>query len=599
MESSAASQYRVPADRRPAPGSVALAGSERAPTAARSEPCDPEQEIVIRAVLRRRADRPAQAELAAHLHAHPMKRQTFTPEEYASRFGAHPQDLVDVAAFLESGGLKIVESSALTRTIVASGRVAALDTLFGIELRMYRTSGGGSRSAGGAPVEVAYRSYNGSLYLPGIVGRRLIGVLGLDNHPTAGPNQNPYPNTPDAGNSVQRMVEYYGLPITSQGVPTIPATGQTIVILSETGFNPGDVTQYFSNLNGGKSGPWMAPNVAMWPGTAMGIPDKETTQDILIAATVAQGASIYVCGCAATYDGWHAALTSLIPQGSGAPPLPDVLCTSYALTPDDDPNAPGATINAGDLNALSCAFEDLAAHHVTVCVASGDKGVASRPKGPQQVSYPASDPWVLACGGTAVCSDADYNLHEYVWNDTYPDPGATGGGVSAHFPIPGWQVEGPGLPPVSLVDGMSRRGVPDVAANGAFGTGYQGMVFTPAGGRQITFPGNGTSAAAPLYAGLFAVLNMALGMRLGFVNTLLYVLAAGPEVVFNQIPAPDAPGGPQDNSFNGVKGYPVQAGWDACTGLGTLKWGDLLAVLQAEAKQRHYVPRAPIGLPRL
>ncbi len=73
------------------------------------------------------------------------------------------------------------------------------------------------------------------------------------------------------------------------------------------------------------------------------------------------------------------------------------------------------------------------------------------------------------------------------------------------------------------------------------------------------------SAVAPLYAGLFARINSKLGVSAGFVNQILYSLG---KTAFRDTVAPP---GPKNNSFNGVTGYPVEKGWDACTGWGSVQ----------------------------
>ena len=119
--------------------------------------------------------------------------------------------------------------------------------------------------------------------------------------------------------------------------------------------------------------------------------------------------------------------------------------------------------------------------------------------------------------------------------------------------------------------------MPDVSANASPNSGY-----------LFTFDGvtgaiaNGTSASAPLWAGLIAVLNAALGENVGFINPVIYALnGAG----FRDIlPEPGA----ADNSFAGVAGYPVTPGWDAVTG-----WGSAWGVALLNALKHFYGPAIP------
>jgi kumamolisin len=104
------------------------------------------------------------------------------------------------------------------------------------------------------------------------------------------------------------------------------------------------------------------------------------------------------------------------------------------------------------------------------------------------------------------------------------------------------------------------RGVPDVAGNADPETGYNVVVDG-----QTTVIG-GTSAVAPLWAGLFARINEALGANVGYVNALLY--SAKPEATF------------RDTTSGSNGSYSAGPGWDACTGLGTPNGTALLAALK-------------------
>jgi kumamolisin len=107
-----------------------------------------------------------------------------------------------------------------------------------------------------------------------------------------------------------------------------------------------------------------------------------------------------------------------------------------------------------------------------------------------------------------------------------------------------------------------------VAANASPNSGYPLIV----GGSPSV--GDGTSASAPLWAGLIAVINAARGENVGFVNPTLYQIGSS---AFRDIVSPP---GPADNGFNGVAGYPVSVGWDACTGWGSPNGTALLASLK-------------------
>jgi subtilase family serine protease len=145
-----------------------------------------------------------------------------------------------------------------------------------------------------------------------------------------------------------------------------------------------------------------------------------------------------------------------------------------------------------------------AAHHVTVTAGSGDNGGFSEADfgdtAVKEVSLPASDPLVLAAGGTTLDGNLSggFYIGETAWNGQAGfvlSSGASGGGFSHLYARPAYQ---------DGVQGMSTdRGVPDVAGE-ADPKGGWAFVFTGAGKRWI-MPASGTSAAASLWGGLMAL----------------------------------------------------------------------------------------------
>ncbi|MBS1804790.1 MAG: S53 family peptidase [Acidobacteria bacterium] len=172
-----------------------------------------------------------------------------------------------------------------------------------------------------------------------------------------------------------------------------------------------------------------------------------------------------------------------------------------------------------------------------VFAASGDNNSSDGSNTPANVDCPASCPHVVGCGGTYKMSGT-----ETVWNDS---PGqtsgeGTGGGYSTIFPSQAYQIGIP-KPPAGSTFGKGRM-VPDVAADADPNTGYN---ITVHGSNTVV---GGTSAVAPLYAGLFA----AFGKKLGFVTPTLYKNPGS----FSDITSGD----------NGY--YKAAVGPDPCTGLG-------------------------------
>jgi kumamolisin len=198
-----------------------------------------------------------------------------------------------------------------------------------------------------------------------------------------------------------------------------------------------------------------------------------------------------------------------------------------------------------------------AAVGVTVTVASGDNGSTDGVNdGKQHVDFPASAPHALGCGGTTLSIQNGQIASETVWNEL-PDHGAGGGGISIEFPVPSYQSSR--KMPNNVDTGKAGRGVPDVAGDADPETGYSVLVD----GNQQTI--GGTSAVAPLWAGLIVLLNASLGKPVGFVHPQIY--AASAATGFHDIT--------QGNNV----GYRAGPGWDACTGNGSPDGTALLKAL--------------------
>jgi len=284
-----------------------------------------------------------------------------------------------------------------------------------------------------------------------------------------------------------------------------------------------------------------------------------------VAGAIAQAATIAVYFTGGTAQSVIHALQRMIHPGAGDP-QPNILSVSYGWGPDDD-DAGGFSSSA--FTQIGKLFQDAAQLGITVLVSSGDSGALISDHTRAQTSYPATEPWVLACGGTTIGNVSGGTFDEYVWNDVgAAGPGATGGGVSARFPPPSYQSAA--NVPKRVGTATPGRGIPDIAGNASENSGYPEVI-----GGQPPQPVGGTSAVAPLYAGLLARINANLGHPVGFINPILYTL---PSSAFRDIVGSP---GPADNSFEGVVGYPAGAGWDACTGLGSVRGTALQTGLQS------------------
>ena len=535
-----------------------LEGSEIRPDHGREllGPADAADTLKVTIIVRRRPDGPAVPDHAYYAATPPSQRRRLPEAEFVQKYGAAEDDLAAVTRFAEAQGLEVLDRNAARRSIVVSGTVAQFNEAFRTTLNNYQHQV--SRSPGGTDRRTeTFRGYDGFINVPEDLADVIVGVFGLDNRRITKRAGDP----PGTGlltvDEVRTLYDF----------PTNLAAGQTIAIFSERGYLPSDIS---SNFSGSPPAvidvPVDAPN--------LGIPDQETTQDICIAGAAAPGAEIAVYFTTYDQPGWVDLITRVVHPSPGDPVCSVLSSSFYVSNGDDAATLLAEMIPSSWITAVTQAFEDAAIQGVTVCMPSGDFGSgATVGDGLAHVIYPASDPWVLAVGGTTIGDVSGTAFDEYVWNDSFFFGGittqtATGGGVSALFPPPSYQSDA-GVP-VSVNDGHPGRGVPDVAGNASVNSGYPLIL----GGSPSPFPMNGTSSSTPLWAGLIAVINAALDENVGFVNPVLYALGSS---VFRDIVAEP---GATDNSL-GAPGYPVVPGWDACTGWGSPKGTSLLAGLRS------------------
>ncbi len=519
-------------------------------------------QLTVTLMLRRKTGAAKQAQIVASDAPRP------TRDEFVDSRGADQQEIDKVVAFAKGAGLDVVESDAARRSVVVRGSVANVDKAFAVQLNDYQYEHG------------KYRSHDGAVKLPANIADSVEAVVGLTNRPvravhfSTARRRNPADPANTKPLTPQQVATLYGF-------PPGDGSGQTIGLYEmETGDGPAGYA--LADISGSMAAMGGLPMPTIVDVTVDGVSnsgnsDGETGLDITVAGAIAPKATIavYFTG-GQTQDIIHA-LQAMIHPASGQP-TPTVMSISYGWGPDD----PGAqSFSDSEFAQISALFEDAATNKISVLVSSGDSGAHIEDARQAQTSYPASDPWVTACGGTTVGNLKGSIFDEYVWNDTgAAGPGGTGGGVSARFPVPAYQA-GVNLPKRNGT-GSSGRGVPDIAGNASENSGYLQVIN---GSRPQ--PVGGTSAVAPLYAGLIARINANLGQSVGFLNPMLYTL---PTSTFNDVVG--APG-PANNSYGRVTGYPAGPGWDACTGFGSVHGQALQDGLAASTQVAAHAAKAP------
>jgi kumamolisin len=533
---------------------VSLPGSERRPRrgAVEAGAPDPKELIRISIVLRPRAPL---AELRGRKElgpSAPKERQYLSREQFAARYGADPADVAKVEGFAHRHNLTVVEASLPRRTVVLSGTIADLSVAFGVKLANYRHPDGN------------FRGRTGPILVPQDLVQVVQGVFGFDNRRQARPRVcgfRPLDQAQAAGQSGYtpvQLAQLYNFPSGADG------TGECIGILEfGGGYTSSDLDSYFQQLNIPPP-PITAVSVdgaSNQPAPGQNSPDGEVELDIEVAGSVAPGAQFVLYFAPFTEQGWVDAISTAVNDSLHNP---SVISVGWGF-------AEGYDIwSAQAIQAVDQSLQSAAAMGVTVCVAAGDDGSRDEINdGLAHVDFPASSEYVLACGGTTLESSGTAISSEVVWNDGTTG-GATGGGVSVDIALPVWQ-QTANVPPSVNPGGHVGRGLPDVAGNADPNTGYQ--VLTD--GLQGVV--GGTSAVAPLWAGLVARINQQLGKSVGLLNPLIYASSIAVSRAFHDITS-------GNNDITGrIGGYSAGPGWDACTGWGSPNGAALAAALGAPA----------------
>ena len=351
--------------------------------------------------------------------------------------------------------------------------------------------------------------------------------------------------------------------------------GQKIAVISTSNIRLDDVRNFRTFFGIAAKDPTV---VSSGPDPGLGADQLEANIDVQWSGGLAPEADVTLVASksTATQEGVDLSIQYAVQQN-----LAGILSLSYGtcerrLTPQE-------------VTFFTNLWAQAAAQGITVLVASGDSGPAECESGNASsgsvasVNGLGSSPYVTSVGGTRLDDTGNPSAYwsdtndpdtkrsliapppEVVWNDSAAVPGgrnlwASGGGFSAIYPRPDWQ-SGPGI---SLDTG---RGVPDTSVVASLRNPYYIALNSTTPGTGLVAVA-GTSASAPVFAGIAALLGESAGGRVGNLNPALYALGRkqygeGTASVFHDVTK-------GDNSVPGVAGYAAATGWDASTGLGSV-----------------------------
>ncbi len=532
--------------------------------------------------------------------ASPNYHKWLTPEQYGQRFGMNPDDLAKVSAWLQAQGFQNI-SVARSRTEIAfDGNAGQASAAFHTSIHQFVFNG------------KTHYANTTSPKLPSAFAETVSSVTSLNDfrprpmsiaHWTSSISGSHFLAPGDIG-TIYNINSLYNSGIDGTG-EAIAVVGQTPLTAADDGTHA-DIDAFRS------AGSLPAINLTQ---VKTGTPTysksdvDEANLDIEWSGAIAPKAQIFF-----VYSD-NALFTSLpyIVDNNLAP----VISVSYGNCE--------AQFASGDISTLTGVLQQANAQGQTVTAASGDAGAADCDTSDPAtqglaVDVPASTPYVTGMGGTEFTGDAGAcasnnnqctngapdtqywkgssspsetsasalsYIPEIVWNDSdLTSIAAGGGGVSTLFTKPSWQT-GTGVPS----DG--QRDVPDISLSSS--PNHDGYLICSQGScvngyRQgtcsiYTDPGcnldviGGTSAPSPIFAGVVALLNQKLGMRLGNVNPTLYSLAASSPNAFHDITTGDnkvpCQTGTKDCASGGTIGYSAGTGYDLASGLGSIDVGAL------------------------
>ena len=470
--------------------------------------------------------------------------------------------VAEVESYLRSQGLTVTGTHSFS--INTSGTLAANQRAFGVSIGLYQGAHGGT-----------FRAPAGAVKLPASVASAVQAVGGLDTalrlrSQTGGTT---IPNTaPHACSQAQSVQDSFPTPgpllptdLASPGgynIDNVGATGagQTIGLVEFSNYKHRDITAARKCFSLQSSPATTDVLINGGPVTPSGARDltgaAEVELDIQVAQETAPGAQIRV----------YMAPNDI----TNTPAIIDQMVSDNVHIASDSWGLCEAVLPPSMVEAENTELQWAAANGLSFYVASGDDGSSGcrRVTGSNALAVddPSAQPFATSVGGTTL-NPSGSSPAERAWK-------YGGGGLSQFWPKPSWQFgHTPGVNWTSCAYPHNQcRETPDVALDANPQTGY--IIYCTAGladcgGVTGWYAIGGTSGAAPLMAGITAVVNDKAGVNLGFASPFLYSEAG--TSVFNDVTT--------GNNNVGGGAYSAGPGYDMATGLGSINAANLATAL--------------------
>ena len=454
----------------------------------------------------------------------PSEREYLSPADLKELKGIEAEFREELSTYFSEAGLTPDFNSQAGHSLILSATVEQ------IEEALHTTIGTFISSTGHHYIDTLSHLWLPETFVSSITNISGLGVSSKNEYRIPTKPQKGSNEEWDKGYSLKEIREAYKFPQQT-------GKGQSIGIIELGGhFKKSDIDQYCKH-HGIKKPKISIVGKATHSQDAMA--DGEVTMDIQIIKALAPDAKIVIYYADTILEAMKLVVND-------TEHCPSVVSISWA--------APEHYYHNSQIQELDQIFYEASLLGITIVASSGDNGAFNLGYSPS-VNIPASHPYVIGCGGTTALIEEGEIKKEIVWNELNGNQ-SSGGGFSQYYHLPEFQIQ---INDFYTHSSNTKRGVPDVSALASVVDGYQ-IIFK---GQKMVI--GGTSASAPLWAALIAVLNECLGYRLGFCNTLLYSCSG--RSVFNEI----------TDGHNQL--YKSGKIWNAATGLGSPNGEKLLEMI--------------------